>query len=345
MKSLIISAAVAILAGGAIAQGEAPSHCSKEKAGATITQVADEAKSCSTEKKAECSTKAGAAITQVSAKVDGCSPEKMAECKAKGKECAEKAGAAITQVSAKADGCSPEKMAECKAKGKECAEKAGAAITQVSAKAEGCSPEKKASCDKGDRISFESWQSKAMPVMGYSVGEKTTTCSKTAKAMASESGSTMGYVVNGRSYESKMDALAAHTAQLNSTLESMTRVSFVVGDKDIECPMSASAACEKTDQAMRYRVGPAVFDSAEEAVRAAAMAYGMSKSVAMTYEVDGQTTTCSKSASAMSESCGKGMKFVVGGATTKCDVQADNLLASERVSKALAALEMATSQS
>jgi phosphopantothenate synthetase len=125
----------------------------------------------------------------------------------------------------------------------------------------------------------------------------------------------------------------------------MTRVSFVVGDEKIDCPMTAGQMCEKTGQAMKYRVGPAVFDSAEEAVKAAAMAYGMAQSVAMSYEVDGKATTCSKTAAKMCNGKAGAMTYVVGQTKTRCNVQADHVLASERVSKALEALEMVTRQS
>lgn len=109
--------------------------------------------------------------------------------------------------------------------------------------------------------------------------------------------------------------------------------------------MTAGQMCEKTGQAMKYRVGPAVFDSAEEAVKAAAMAYSMARSVAMSYEVDGKTTTCSKTAAKMCNGKAEAMTYVVGETKTHCNVQADHMLASERVSKALEALEMATRQS
>ncbi len=336
MKHLIMTAAVALLAGGAHAQSECALKCSKEKAAAAITQVADEAKTCSAEKAAQCAEKAqacgeksGAAITQVSAKADGCCPEKAA--------------AQVTQVASEAKACSAEQIAECAAAGKSCADKCddGAAITLASTSGDECAS--KSACSDDQRVSFESWK-KTIPVMGYSVGDKTTTCSKTAASMCDKSGDKMAYVVNGQTFENESDAMAAHTAALNAKLDSMTRVSFVVGGENVECPMTAGQMCEKTGQAMQYRVGPAVFDSAEEAVKAAAMAYGMSRSVNVSYEVDGKATTCSKTASTMCTE-GKAMTYVVGETKTRCNVQADHVLASERVSKALEALAMATRQS
>jgi len=313
MKTLLMTAAVALLAGGAYAQSDCAIKCSEAKEGAAITQVANEAKACSAEKAAEC-----AAMAQA------CS-EKAAECAAKAQACSGAEGAAtITLAAATTAGPGCGGCAEGDADCAKCANKA--------------------SCTEAKQVSFESWR-KTIPVMGYSVGDKTTTCSKTAAAMASECSSEVGYVVNGASYDNKMDAMAAHTAALNSHLDSMTRVSFVVAGEDTMCPATAGAMCKKTGQAMQYRVGPAVFDSAENAVQAAAMAYGMSHNVAMSYEVDGEATTCSKSAAKMSKSCGKGMTYVVGATKTGCDVHAANLLANERLVKALEAIEMATRES
>jgi len=332
MKSLLMTAAVALLAGGAYAQSDCPLECSKAKEGAAITQVADEAKNCTAEQKAQCA-------------------EKAAECAAKAQACGGAEGAAITQVANEAKNCTAEQKAQCAEKAQACSGAEGAAAITLAATTTagpgcgGCADgdadcgkcANKASCTEAQQVSFESWR-KTIPVMGYSVGEKTTTCSKSAAAMASECDSEVAYVVNGQKFESQADAMAAHTAALNSHLDSMTRVSFVVAGEDTMCPATAGAMCEKTGQAMQYRVGPAVFDSAEKAVKAAAMAYGMSHSVAMSYEVDGEATTCSKSAAKMSESCGKGMTYVVGSTKTGCDVQSANLLANERLVKALDAI-------
>ncbi len=329
MKHLIMTAAVALLAGGAHAQSECALKCSKDKAAAAITQVADEAKTCSAEKAAQCGEKSAAAITQVSAKADSCCPEKAA--------------AKVTQVASETKACTAEQIAQCASKASACTGEAdGAAITLASNAGDECAS--KSACGDDKRVSFESWK-KTIPAMAYNVNGETTTCSKTAAAMCEKSGSAMAYVVNGQTFENESDAMAAHTAALNAKLDSMTRVSFVVGGENIECPMTAGAACEKTGQAMQYRVGPAVFDSAEEAVKAAAMAYGMSRSVNVSYEVDGKTTTCSKTAANMCKGKGEAMTYVVGETKTRCNMQADHMLASERVSKALEALEMATRQS
>ena len=252
------------------------------------------------------------------------------------------------------------KAAQCAEKATACTgEGAGAAITLAAAgaaKGDGCCGScsgdeakdcgacpNKVSCGGGEEVSFESWR-QTIPVMAYNVDGKTTTCTKTAAAMCNQSGAKLAYVVNGQTFESETDAMAAHTKALNAHLDSMTRVSFVVDGKDVSCPMAAGEMCEKTGQAMTYRVGPAVFDSAEEAVKAAAMAYGMAQSVAMSYEVEGKATTCSKTASKMCAE-GKAMTYVVGETKTRCNVQADHTLASERVSKALEALEMVPRQS
>lgn len=315
MKRMIMTAAVALLAGGAYAQSDCPLQCGKDKAGAKVTQVADEAKACSAEQAAQCAAKAEACA------------DKAAQCAEKAQACSgEASGAAITLAAAgaaKGDGC-------CGSCGGDDAKDCAACPNKVS-------------CGQGQAVSFESWR-KTIPAMTYNVGGKTTTCTKTAAAMCEKSGATMTYVVNGQNYASEADAMAAHTKALNNTLDTMTHVSFVVAGKDVECPMTAKQMCEKSGAAMQYRVGPAVFDSAEQAVMAAAMARGMAQSVNVSYEVDGKATTCAKTASKMCAE-GKAMTYVVGQTKTRCNVQADHVLASERVSKALEALEMVTSQS
>ena len=315
MKRMMMTAAVALLAGGAYAQSDCPLQCGKDKAGAKVTQVADEVKTCTAEQAAQCAEKAQACA------------EKAAQCAEKAQACAgEAGGAAITLAAAgavKGDGC-------CGSCGGDEAKDCSACPNKVS-------------CDKGQSVSFESWR-KTIPVMAYNVGGKTTTCTKTAAAMCKSSGEKLTYVVNGVSYDNEADAIAAHTKALNSTLDAMTHVSFEVAGKAVECPMTAKQMCEKTGQAMRYRVGPAVFDSAEQAVIAAAMARGMAQSVNVSYEVDGKATTCAKTASKMCDQ-GKAMTYVVGQTKTNCNVQADHMLASERLNKALEALQMVTSQS
>jgi len=197
-----------------------------------------------------------------------------------------------------------------------------------------CSGEAKA-CGEGD---IKAVALANMPAMTYVAGKNKTECSVTAGKWA-EKGKELHYVVNGAEYESIADAKAARTQALDSYLDSLTHITFVVDGKDVGCPLEASRMAAASDSPIQYRVGPAVFTSAERAIFAAAGARGASQQVAMTYEVEGKATQCSEEAGSLCEKTGAAMTYVVGETKTQCKVTATETMAQARVEAAIGAIE------
>lgn len=180
----------------------------------------------------------------------------------------------------------------------------------------------------------------ATPAIAYRVADKDMACPVSAKAMAAEKHADVQFVVQGVAYQSEPEAKAAHAAAMEQYTDSLTRVAIVVNGQKVECADKAAAckdACDSTK--VQYQVGPAMFDDAAAAVRAAAAAHAALQSVKMTYAVNGETTACSVDAAKKSSACGKGVEYVVNGQTTPCDQTAKYLLTQERMAAAVAAVQ------
>lgn len=216
-----------------------------------------------------------------------------------------------------------------------CAEKAEA----CAAKAE-CTDMAKAdcekACDKAD-VSF----AKFIPAMGYKVGNEKSCCPKMAGEMAQENGGQVHFVVDGREYNNRAEAIVAHQKQLQGYLLELTRVQYAVDGECVPCPDAAKACDSKKVQ---YKVGPALFDSAEEAVRASVMAWNAAQQVKAEYAVAGEKTACVKTAGAMAEKANCSVEYVVNGKKTNCNVEANYLETMARVESALKAVEQVKGQ-
>lgn len=173
-----------------------------------------------------------------------------------------------------------------------------------------------------------------MPHVAYCVGGKKTSCEIEAGELAKASGAPVTWEVAGVGYETQDDAGRAYATALNGYLDTMTRVSFVVGDECVECPMQAGQMCETTGEPMRYRVGPAVFDSAEAAVKAAAIAYGASRQVKLGHKVNGESTSCAESIAGARACEQTALTYTVGSKETGCEIEASCLLATARIQAA-----------
>jgi hypothetical protein len=179
----------------------------------------------------------------------------------------------------------------------------------------------------------------SMPGMSYRVGETDTNCPMSAQTMASEHGKPMHYVVSNVAYETEAQAKVAHEAAMLAYADSLTRVVYNVKGETM-CAESAAKACESVcTSEVKYQVGPVIFDNAEDAVRAAAMAYSAMQSVAMTYEVAGEATHCSTDAANKASSCSSPVEYVVNGKHTTCKQSAQSMLTRERVAAAMNAVQ------
>lgn len=184
----------------------------------------------------------------------------------------------------------------------------------------------------------------SMPGMSYRVAGNDTNCSYSAQAMASEHNKPMHYVVSNVAYETEGEAKVAHEAAMMTYADSLTRVVYNVNGKTMNCAESASKACESAcSSEVKYQVGPVIFENAEDAVRAAAMAYSAMQSVAMTYAVGDETTQCSTDAANKASSCTSPMQYVINGESTTCKKSAGYMLTRERVAAAMNAVQQAAS--
>lgn len=276
------------------------------------------------------------ATTQVAGKAaEACSSECAKSCD----QACEGEGAAVTQVAGTktAESCT----GTCPL--------TGAAITAVAAKGEGegeaCATECATSCESGKaQASFASY----IPAMGYKVGDKTTNCVKTAGAMASEQHADMHFVVQGVEYADKAEAMTAHAKQLEGMMMDLVRVQYAVNGECVACPDSAkemAASCESKQ--LQYRVGPATFNNADDAIKASIMAYNAAmniKNTPMVYAVGDETTTCSVSAGQMAKAAHCSVEYVVMGQRTNCKTSAGYMKTLASVQNALKALEAASAQ-
>ncbi len=181
-----------------------------------------------------------------------------------------------------------------------------------------------------------------MPAMTYKVGDETMTCSKMAGAKASEKSTHMHYVVKGVEYDDQAKAMSAHAKQLESMMMDLVRVQYAVDGECVACPDAAkemAASCES--KSLQYRVGPATFNKAEDAIKASIMAYNAAMNTKMEYAVGEETTTCSVSAGEMAKAQNCSVEYVVNGQRTNCKTSAGYMKTLASVQNALKALETA----
>ena len=279
------------------------------------------------------------ATTQVAGKAaEACSSECAKSCDESCDQACDGKGAAVTQVAGTkaAESCT----GTCPL--------TGAAITAVAAKGEGeacaseCATECATACESGKgNASFASY----IPAMGYKVGDKTTNCVKTAGAMASEQHADMHFVVQGVEYADKAEAMTAHAKQLEGMMMDLVRVQYAVNGECVACPDSAkemAASCESKQ--LQYRVGPATFNNADDAIKASIMAYNAAMNTPMLYAVGNETTTCSVSAGQMAKAAHCSVEYVVMGQRTSCKTSAGYMKTLASVQNALKALETASAQ-
>lgn len=218
---------------------------------------------------------------------------------------------------------------------KDCADKAAACATKAE-----CADMAKADCEKACDKSAVSF-AKFIPAMGYKVGDEKSCCPKMAGEMAQKNGGTVHFVVDGREYASRAEAIVAHQKQLQNFLVELTRVQYAVDGECVPCP-EAAMACES--KKIQYKVGPALFDSAEEAVRASVMAWNAARQVKAEYTVAGEKTACVKTAGAMAEKANCSVEYVVNGKKTNCTTEAGYLETMASVESALKAIEQVKGQ-
>lgn len=240
----------------------------------------------------------------------------------------------VSDEAKSADACATECAASCESGCEQ------AAVTAVAGAGDDCSStcDAAATCSGAASVSFASY----IPAMTYKVGDESMTCSKMAGSMAKEHNTHLHYVVNGVEYDSHTEAMTAHAKQLQGMMMDLVRVQYAVNGECVACPDTAkemAASCES--KTLQYRVGPAIFDNADDAIKASMMAYSAAMSTTMEYAVGDATTTCAVSASEMAKAADCSVEYVVNGQRTGCKTSAGYMKTLASVQNALKALETA----
>lgn len=265
------------------------------------------------------------------------------ECSGPAEACCSKTDAATMTVAAPAEGASS-CGADCPMTGAA----GGAAVMAVSdescsatcASASSCESACETACDgAASATSFVAY----MPKMTYKVGNESMTCSKMAGSKAAEQKTHMHFVVAGHEYDDQAEAMVAHGKQLETMMMDLVRIQYAVNGECVACPTEAHAKADSCEtQRLQYRVGPATFDSAEDAIKASIMAYNAAQNVKMEYAVGEDTTTCSTSAGMMAKEANCKVEYVVNGKRTNCSKSAAYMKTLASVESALKALEAAS---
>ncbi len=171
----------------------------------------------------------------------------------------------------------------------------------------------------------------SMPAMKYRVGKEVIGCSKSAAAMAEQSGKTLKYVVGDDSYSDKAEAVIKLTSVLEGELDALQGMQFVVGEDCGRCPMTAKSQAKKSGKKMTYRVGGFDFDKKSDAEKVVKLVSDAVSKISMAYKVDGKTYHCDKSAGAKCKKTGKKMTYVIGEDETGCKQSAALMLAETKV--------------
>ncbi len=195
----------------------------------------------------------------------------------------------------------------------------------IAKKSKGC-------CDKNKSKKVDAVLT-SLPAMQYRVGGETTLCSKSAAAMADQSGKPIEFVVGDDSFANKGKAIAQLTTLLDEEMESMKSIQFVAGGKCHACPMTAKSIAKSSKTSLKYRVAGVDFDKKSDAQKAKDAIVKAVADVAMSYKVDGQKYGCDKMAGAKCKKTGKHMTYVVGDTETECKATAQLRLTEARIRK------------
>lgn len=199
----------------------------------------------------------------------------------------------------------------------------GEGCTQAAAAKDGA---KAASCgEKKDGCAKACSGKDAMPTMSYKVGDKSACCPNEAKTLAKGDEKAIKYVVAGKEYTDKAEAMKAYGTQLTDYVGTMTTVRFVVGDECVACPMAAGEMAKKSNKQVQFRVASATFDKKEDAEAAAKKAKEAADKVTMKMVADGKEVSCDQAKDA------KGVEYVIGDMKTCCESTAKVELAKAKI--------------
>lgn len=195
--------------------------------------------------------------------------------------------------------------------------KAMAAELDGASSAKACCSSKEG-CDGGCPISAAM---ASLPKMSYKVGEESTCCSHSAKALAEKHSAPIHFVVAETSYTDKSEAMTALVTKTEAALAAYTTPSVcetsgtttIAGEK-CSCPMKAAAHTKLVKAAV--------------------------ESVSLSYVVGEEACSCPTKAKELAAG-GAEMKYVVGGEETCCEMTARLNVARAKYKAAVEALTKA----
>ncbi len=192
----------------------------------------------------------------------------------------------------------------------------------------------KAACHSKGEGSAKACASKcSAPCMKFQVGDETVCCPKKADELAKGDKSKITYLVAGKEFSKQEEAYTAYATELNRHLEKITSVAYMVGDESVSCPVSAKDMASKSGKAMKYAVGPASYESKEEAEKVAKAAKEAADKVAMKVMCEGKEIHCNSEAKE-----GQKVEYVVGETKSCCKTMASAELAKAKIEAAMKAI-------
>lgn len=170
-----------------------------------------------------------------------------------------------------------------------------------------------------------------IPAMAYKVGDETVACPGKAGELAKDDKAKIKYVVAGKEYATQTEAADAYAAALDGFLNEMTTVRYSVGDKTMDCPMSAAGAAKEANAQVRYQMASFVFNDKEKAEKAATEAKVAAEKVSMKWKVGDKDFCCSSMAGQAAKKSDQKVKYIVGEQTLECSQEASVALAKARI--------------
>ena len=175
----------------------------------------------------------------------------------------------------------------------------------------------------------------AIPRMSYQVGDQKLSCPKSAVKLAKEKNLPIQYVVAGKTYTDKAEALAAHAAQLEKYYNELLTVRYAVGDQCVACPNAAAQIAKEKGAKVCYQVGSFRFEDKQAAEKAAKMARAQGERVKIKCMVGDQVFDSPARAAEVAKTAGKPVTYCVGKLNTTSETVAKIQLQVARIKSAL----------
>jgi hypothetical protein len=181
-----------------------------------------------------------------------------------------------------------------------------------------------------------------LPAMGYKVGDEVVTCCGTASELAKGDDAKIQFVVNGKTYSNKTEAMLAYAESLDQFYTEMLAVEYVVGDSCVKCPTTAKELAAQNGGKMQYKVAAYTFGSKESAEKALAAAKERSEKISFKRKVGDKEYCCSSMAGDAAKKENKPVEYVVGDTKVESEPAARVAMVRARIVAAAEVLKQAS---